>query len=292
MTRTFQVDWISVFRRAATSGKRAILRNYNFENRVKVVKRGVGGDLTLEIDEVSEHAIYESLKRDLGEDLFVFVSEELGEIKPQKGSEPLPVVICDPLDGSHNAQVGIPFFAVSLSVIVGTAKTQTLPRTFGNVGAGFVLSVKTNDEYFARKGTGAFHDGVKLKPRTWAPPRAETLLVETGDVDFLREKLISNLSKKEVYKIRVLGSAALSYCLLADGSADGLIFAQPGGGARTIDSPAGYLIAREAGCVFADLSGKYLYIDRVEVGFHSKIDLIGASNSKMLTRLKRSVHLP
>jgi len=78
--------------------------------------RGVGGDLTLRIDEVSERAIHDSLKSDLGEGSFVFLSEELGEVKVRNGDS-LPVVICDPLDGSQNAKVGIPFFSLSLCVI-------------------------------------------------------------------------------------------------------------------------------------------------------------------------------
>jgi len=283
-----QTDWATILRKAASAGRTAILQNYNVASRRKVVKRGVGGDLTLRIDEVSERAIHDSLKRDLGKDNFVFLSEEMGEV-PVKNGDSLPVVICDPLDGSHNAQVGIPFFSLSLSVIEPSGNGNT-PRTFGNISVGLISSIKTEDEYFAIKAKGAYHNGERLPSSRKTPLQIETLLVETGDVDFLREKLIKKLSKRLVYKTRILGSAALSFCLLADGSADGFIFAQPGG-ARTIDSPAGYLIAREAGCVFADIFGKHLDVDRVEVGFHSKIDLVGASNAKTLSQLTRLVHL-
>jgi myo-inositol-1(or 4)-monophosphatase len=273
-----------VLRRAASAGKRAILQNYDPVSRRKVVKRGVGGDLTLRIDEVSERAIHDSLKGDLGEESFVFLSEELGEVKVRNGDS-LPVIICDPLDGSQNAQVGIPFFSLSLCVIEPRKK-----RIFGNIHSGLVTSIKTDDEYFATKGLGAYHNGSRLPKRHGTSKRIETLLVETGDIDFLREKLINRLSLRLVYKMRILGSAALCYCLLADGSADGFVFAQPGG-ARTIDSPAGYLIAREAGCVFADLSRKRRIVEDVEVGFDSSLDLIGASSKKTLARLKRLVHV-
>ena len=181
--------------------------------------------------------------------------------------------------------MGIPFFSLSLCVIEPGKR-----RTFGNVSSGLVTSIKTEDEYFATKGGGAYHNGMKLAKRSGTPARIEMLLVETGDVDFLRDKLIKRLSLKLVYKPRILGSAALSFCLLADGSADGYIFAQPGG-ARTIDSPAGYLIARETGCVFSDLSGKHRNVDDVEVGFHSKLGSIGASDAKTLAKLKKLVHV-
>ncbi len=252
-----------------------------------VMKRGMGGDLTLKIDEVSERAIYSSLNRDLGKDGFIFLSEEIGEIGPTKNRD-APVVICDPLDGSHNAQVGIPFFSVALSVIDSPSKRG---RTFGDVNAAIISSVKTQDDYLAIKGSGAYHNKERLKPRKSQPKQIQTLLLETGDVDYLKQKLLFNFSKRYVNKTRMLGSAALSLCLLADGAADGVIFAQPGG-ARTIDSPAGYLIARENGCVFSDASGEISNIDDVEVGFDSRINLIGAANSKICRLLEKLVHLP
>lgn len=279
-----KTSWVNTLRRAAYAGKKAILSNYDIASRRKIIKRGVGGDLTLKIDEASERAIHESLKSSLGEDSFIFLSEELGEVK-SRGKDQLPVVVCDPLDGSHNAQAGIPFFSLALSVI---DQSDGIGRTLGNVREALILSIKSDDEYYASRGFGAFHNGIRLGKRVETLTRVRTLLVETGDIDFLRENLITKLSLRFVYKVRILGSAALSYCLLADGSADAFIFAQPGG-ARTIDSPAGYLIARENGCVFADLSNRQRDIDQVRVGFDSRINLIGAPNSKILNRFKTLV---
>lgn len=279
--------WKPVLRRAATSGKKAILRNYDLTNRTTVVKRGVGGDLTLKIDELSERAIYSSLRKDLGKESFVFLSEELGEIGARDHSA--PVVICDPLDGSHNAQSGIPFFSIALSVIESPRDEQD--RTFGNLTSGIILSIKTEDEYFATKGEGAYHNNKRLSPRRNGASQIQTLLIETGDFDYLKGRLLPKFSKRYVNKTRMLGSAALSYCLLADGSADAMIFAQPGG-ARTIDSPAGYLIARENGCVFSDASGRFSNIDQVKVGFDSRINLVGAHNKETCERLKKLVSAP
>jgi fructose-1,6-bisphosphatase/inositol monophosphatase family enzyme len=289
MARHRPVDWVRVLHRAGLAGKRAILRNYNPASRNLIIKRGVGGDLTLKIDDASEKAIFSSLIRDLGgKENFVFLSEEVGEVSLEKGGiEEKPVVVCDPLDGSHNAQVGIPFFSLALSVILpGNDATRT--RKFGSLRAGLILSIKTEDEYFAHKGGGAFHNGRPIK-RVERPklPEGEvgTLLIETGDIDYLREKILRNLSKQLVYKTRILGSAAMSYCMLADGSADAFIFAQPGG-ARTIDSPAGYLIAREAGCVFSSISSSIIQdVDEIKVGFDSRVNLLGASNSSLLSKL-------
>src|SRR5437016_5622800 len=119
-------DWLPILRRAARAGKSAILKNYDHAKRNEIVKRGVGGDMTLRIDEVSEIAIHRSLKKDLGAGTFVFLSEEAGEINDGDDG-PKPVIICDPLDGSDNAQVGIPFFSIALSVIGG----KDAERSFG-----------------------------------------------------------------------------------------------------------------------------------------------------------------
>ena len=142
------------------AGRKAILKNYDLASRNRIVKRGVGGDMTLRIDELSESAIYSSLQKDLGKGTFVFLSEEMGEIN-DGSKNGKPVIVCDPLDGSHNAQVGIPFFSIALSVI----DSKDSKRTFGNILASIVLSVKTEDEYTGVKGGGSFHNAVKLRQR-------------------------------------------------------------------------------------------------------------------------------
>ena len=287
LTTPKEEEWIEILRKASNAGEKAISENYNLESRTKVVKKGFGGDMTLEIDEASEKAIHDSLDSDLGAESYIFVSEEIGEVKESSKSAK-PIVLCDPLDGSHNAQVGIPLFSISLSVI-GLAR-RILPneaRHFGDVDLGLVRNICSHDEYYAIKGAGAFHNLTRINRPDSEGERLETLGIECGDVDLLKD-ILSKLSSKQVYKVRVLGSAAISYCLLAAGTFKGFIFAQPGG-ARTIDSPAGYLIAREAGCVFQDLSGKSGSIDSVEVGFESRINLAGAIDDSSLSKLTRMV---
>jgi myo-inositol-1(or 4)-monophosphatase len=282
-----ELEWVEILRKAARAGKRSILENYDLVSRKQIIKKGVGGDLTLKIDEVSESAIYRSLLEDLGEDSFVFVSEEIGEIESH-GKEARPIVFCDPLDGSHNALVGVPLFSISLSVL-GLCKRifSNESRHLGDVEIGLIQSVPSDDEYFAIKGHGAFHNGNQILDRGKfsREKRFHTVGVECGDLDFIK-KILKNLGTEQVYKLRILGSAAMSYCMLADGSFDGYIFVQPNG-ARTIDSPAGYLIAREAAREFSDLSGKMKDLDEVKLGFDSRINIVGARDHATLTRLIR-----
>lgn len=280
-------EWVEILRKAAKAGRQSILENYDLATRSRMTKRGVGGDLTLKIDEASESAIYKSLIEDLGEDSFVFVSEEIGEIKT-RGTHHKPIIFCDPLDGSHNALVGIPLFSISLSVLgLNRGISPSERRYLGDVDIGFILNVPTEDEFYAIKGLGSFRNQrpIMASKEPSVGIRFATLGIECGDVDFLKA-ILKNFGTKEVYKLRVLGSAAISYCMLAEGSFDGFIFVQPNS-ARTIDSPAGYLIAREADRVFSDLSGKTKSLDRVELGFHSRINIVGGKNRRSLSRLIR-----
>jgi len=284
-----RVDWRNVLSRAGHAGRKAILQNYTETSRHKVLGKGMGGDMTLRIDEVSERAIFNSLKRDLGNS-FVFLSEEIGEVsKVRDASGEIPVVVCDPLDGSHNAEVGIPLFSLALSVIEQNSEQA---RNFGNIKSSLVTSIKTDDEFLAFRGKGAFHNGKRIKVNRRPPgfSRINTLLIETSDVEYLREKILAKLTKEEINKTRLLGSAAISYCMLASGAADGYIFAQPGG-ARTIDSPAGFLIANEAGCVFSDVTERLRHasVDEIPVGFDSKVNIVGARNSDILTYLETKI---
>lgn len=241
--------------------------------------------MTLRIDKLSEDAILKSLERDLGSNSFVFFSEEVGEKKPD-GLE-TPVIVCDPLDGSHNAQVGIPIFSISLSVLHSKSSSGIPLRRFGDVEVAFIQSLRTNDEFYAIKGGGAFHNRKRIQPASErennSSPTFKTFAIECGDVQYIK-RLISNLTQNDVYKLRILGSAALSLCFVADGSLDGLAFAQSAG-ARSIDSAGGYLIAREAGCVFSDISGEKDSIDDCEISFDSRVNLAVARSKTNVNRM-------
>lgn len=281
-----QPNWGAILRRAGKAGRSAILRNYTESSRHKELRRGVGGDMTLRIDAVSERAIFSSLRRDLGSE-FIFLSEEMGEISKAR-SEDAPIIVCDPLDGSHNAEVGIPVFSLALSVIEpGSANG----RTFGNITNSLITSITTEDEFYAVKGKGAFRNGKRLKMTQKSGSRLiNTLLIETGDLEYLRENILSKLTKEDVNKTRLLGSAAISYCMLASGAGDGFIFAQRGG-ARTIDSPAGYLIAKETGACFSNLTEGSIDapVESVEVGFSSRVNLVGGRNAEILSKLQNKL---
>jgi fructose-1,6-bisphosphatase/inositol monophosphatase family enzyme len=166
-------------------------------------------------------------------------------------------------------------------------ETGKFLRKYSDVDVAFIQSVSSNDEYYAARNSGTFHNRQRILPNSGRSfGRLKTLGIECGDIDYAK-KLISKFTKNDVYKLRLLGSAALGLCLVADGAFDGLVFAQPNG-ARTLDSVAGYLIAKEAGCFFANIAGNSEVSD-YPVGFESKINMAVAKSRPTLRKLVQRV---
>jgi len=78
----------------------------------KVIGVGASGDVTKEFDKISEDIIVKGV-RSVFNDNVLIVSEELGA---RRYGDTKWVVIIDPVDGSTNYDVGIPWVAVSIGV--------------------------------------------------------------------------------------------------------------------------------------------------------------------------------
>src|SRR5581483_6569192 len=145
-----EADWLTASRRAA-EGLRAVLAdNPTTSDRVRETgTTGGGGDQTLLIDEWAEDAVFRELAavHDQGH-RFCAVSEERGTV--DFGDSRVRVVV-DPIDGSTNAKRGLPHHALSLAVADGP--------TMADVAFGYVLDLGPGEEWWARRGEGAFLNG-------------------------------------------------------------------------------------------------------------------------------------
>lgn len=197
--------------------------------REPVVGAGHGGDDTVAIDAAAEAAIVRQLEAS-GAD-FTLVSEELGE--RAFGSGGSTHVVVDPIDGSLNAKRGIPFFALSLAVAEGA--------TMDDVHFGYVYDFGTGEEWTAERDRGAFLDGVPLGP---VKPKDEIEILS------FEATLTSSVAEKAAqmvgiaYRLRIMGSLALSLCHLAAGRVDAVCSLK---GARSVDIAAAQLLVRERG---------------------------------------------
>ena len=193
------------------------------------MRRGEGGDDTTAIDQAAEDAVVERLTA--LEESFVLVSEELGTRAFGDGGP--RVVVVDPIDGSINAKRGIPFFSFSLAVADGPA--------MGDVVFGYVYDFGTGEEWTAKRGGGAFLNGVPLARET-PKERIEILSFEGTTTSAIAERAPDVAPVAE--RLRVMGSLALSLCHLAAGRVDAVCSLKA---ARSVDIAAAQLLVRERG---------------------------------------------
>jgi myo-inositol-1(or 4)-monophosphatase len=197
--------------------------------REPVAKVGEGGDDTTAIDAAAEAVVIARLAQvDEG---FTLVSEELGEASYGSGG-PWRVVV-DPIDGSLNAKRDIPYFSLSVAVADGPA--------MGDVCFGYVYDFGSGEEWTATRGGGAQLNGRALgavRPKD----EIEILSFEATTTAEVADKAAAVAGI--AYRLRIMGSLAISLCHLAAGRVDGVCSLKP---ARSVDIAAGQLLVREVG---------------------------------------------
>ncbi len=231
------VDWLGVCRRAVTGLERVLAESPTTEQRARETgERGSGGDRTLEIDSLAERVVLAELDQ-LREGGYGFVafSEERGEV--DYGDERVRVIV-DPIDGSLNAKRRIPHYALSIAVADGD--------TMADVEFAFVHDFGAGEEWWARRGEGAWLGGAQLDPalpeRRTRAGKLEVVGIESADPRWLEERLERLIAT--AYRLRALGSIAITLCHVASARFDGMVSLRR---SRGVDAAAGQLIVREAG---------------------------------------------
>jgi myo-inositol-1(or 4)-monophosphatase len=140
----------------------------------------------------------------------------------------------------------LPSFSLSLAVASGPTMTD--------VEVAFVHDFGSGEEYFARRGEGATLDGEELRAR------GPGFGLEVVGIEGAKpERLIPVLDalQGKAYRMRSVGSIAISLCYVAGGRFDAMM---TGRASRSVDAAAGQLIAREAGAEVA-FAGEGLDVD-------------------------------
>jgi myo-inositol-1(or 4)-monophosphatase len=219
-------DWLALCRAAVEDVRDVLAELPTRADREPVVGVGMGGDETTAIDAAAERAV---LARFKGVDDVTIVSEEVG-LAGDGGST---YVVVDPIDGSLNAKRGIGFFSLSIAVASGP--------TMGDVHFGFVHDFGTEEEWTAERGDGARLNG---RPLNGDAPKdeIEILAFEATRTASVAEKAAAVVDL--AYRLRIMGSLALSLCHLAAGRVDAVCSLKP---ARAVDIAAGQLLVLERG---------------------------------------------
>jgi myo-inositol-1(or 4)-monophosphatase len=221
--------WLELCRAAVDDVRLALAELPTRADREPVVGAGEGGDETTAIDAAAEAAV---IRRFEAADLDgVLVSEERGEVRLGDGGNARFVV--DPIDGSLNAKRGIGFFSLSIAVASGP--------TMAEVDFGFVHDFGTEEEWTATRGEGAYLNGHLLNGER-PKERIEILAFEATRTASVAEKASAVVGL--AYRLRIMGSLALSLCHLAAGRVDAVCSLKP---ARSVDIAAAQLLVREQG---------------------------------------------
>jgi myo-inositol-1(or 4)-monophosphatase len=192
-------------------------------------------DVVTEADRLSEEAILEIIGRAFPDDSFL--AEESGE-SGEWGPGPDRLWVIDPLDGTVNYANGIPFFAVSVGLVIE-----------GEPVLGVVLDPARGELFSATSGGGSFLDG---RPVHCADKeRIVDTVVHLGlpGSGFARQ---STDFRHTVRMVRAMGSATLGMTYLANGRFDAYVQYQ---GLSTWDICAAGVIAIEGGAIVTSQLG-------------------------------------
>lgn len=239
-------------------------------------QKGAGGDISMQIDLIAENVIINTLENEKVN--LLLISEEIGEKyigDKQKAFESQNILIVDPVDGSNNAVRGIPYCSVSIAYATG--------KNIGDIKKAVVLDLKSKDIYWAIKEEGAYLNANKI---------------HVSDLDLSDESFFElNLPKKnafknierllpiiqQFYRIRILGSSALTLCQVASGRMEAFINLRESN--RLVDVAAGLLILKEAGGLFFSPDGSE--IDH-KLSIDSKFPFV-ACNANVVNFLKNEL---
>ena len=239
-------------------------------------QKGAGGDISMQIDLIAENVIINTLENEKVN--LLLISEEIGEKyigDKQKAFESQNILIVDPVDGSNNAVRGIPYCSVSIAYATG--------KNIGDIKKAVVLDLKSKDIYWAIKEEGAYLNANKI---------------HVSDLDLSDESFFElNLPKKnafknierllpiiqQFYRIRILGSSALTLCQVASGRMEAFINLRESN--RLVDVAAGLLILKEAGGLFFSPDGSEI---DYKLSIDSKFPFV-ACNANVVNFLKNEL---
>lgn len=237
---------------------------------------GAGGDHTVYLDAVAEGIVLRHLETAYRSGLrFRLLSEELGA-RDFGGPD---LVLADPIDGSLNAKYGVPYYAVTLAVTSGARLKDV---TFA-----FVCNLASQDEFYAERGKGAYHNDVRVQPPAAGAGdgRFGVVQVEAGNHLDAVERLGPLLKNAE--RMRILGSAALNLCHTATGAISVHAAPRP---VRAFDLAGPLLILREAGGRATTIDGAPL--DDVASDLASHTTVLAAVSVDMHAHALRLLHGP
>jgi len=271
--KPMNVEWRRILFESAEKIRVAVMPFFQKRER-KSLGIGAGGDEIKQIDLVAEEALINVLAEHKVS--YTLISEESGIKKFGATPEQFYVTV-DPLDGSTNANRGVPFMATSIAV----SKKPEL----ASVEFALVSDLYHDIVYFAERGQGAFRNNEAITPSPLTV--LSDALIGVDFNTYRIAELASKLTRvvKEVKHLRHLGANALELCYVADGTTDGFIDIR--GKLRVTDMAAAYLIIREAGAIITTPEGMTL---NAELHPQRRVSFIAAGNKTLYQKILNLIH--
>jgi len=220
---------------------------------------GAGGDKTFPIDRKAEEIIISGLEA-VKEPLTI-ISEESGVIDINGGGRR---VVVDPIDGSRNAILGIPFYCASIAAADG--------YNIGDIDLSYVINLINGDEFWAERDAGAFLNGEKIHTQMDDEFYLIAYEAQTPGKDIMGITPLLSRARKT----RCLGATALDLAYLSAGAISVFVSPSP---SRSFDFAGGWLLVKEAGGIITDTEGND--VGNVNLGLRRSSPLL-ASGSRWL----------
>jgi myo-inositol-1(or 4)-monophosphatase len=262
-----EADWLGLCRRVVAAQRQIFEHAEGVEARSEYAGVGEGGDRALVIDRLCEDAVFDELEQlAAGGASFLAISEERGEVRFGDGGS-LRIVI-DPIDGSLNARRTIPSHCLSVAVADGPA--------MGDVSFGYVYDFGAAEEFVATAGGGATVNGRPIRVDR-VQDSLEVVGIEAAKPELTLPAVAA--LQGDVYRLRGIGSIAITLAYVGAGRLDGMIGLRP---CRSVDAAAGQLIAREAG---AKVRFDGTELDRADLGIEARYPVAAAASAEGLEKL-------
>ncbi len=264
-------DWLGICRRIVGAHRRLFEQTPGIEARTQYEGVGEGGDRSLVIDLRCEDAVFAELER-LGATgaAFTAISEERGEVAFGDGGAAR--VVIDPIDGSLNTRRTLPAHSLSIAVASGDS--------MADVEFGYVYDFGAGEEFTARRGEGAT---LGDSPATVG---ADGEKLELLGVESAAPGLMGPLDETlggAVFRLRVIGSIAITACYVAAARLDGMLSLRP---CRSVDIAAAQLIVREAG---GAVSFGELELGQVGFGLDARFPIAAAAGELGLGTIRNAL---
>mgnify|MGYP001823561893 FL=1 len=200
------------------------------------------GSVITDSDEAMQQRLISDLQNNWPE--FTILGEEMDEAEQNKAMRHEAGYWCiDPLDGTSNYSVGLPFFCVSIALIIDNKQVL-----------GLIYDPIRDECFTAIKGEGAWLNGNRLSSHgiETDPKRV------VAEIDMKRlpgELAVRLVTDKPYSSQRNIGSSALDWCWLAADRYNVYLH----GGQKLWDYSAGNLLLHEAGGYSISLDGEPVF---------------------------------